>query len=135
MMVDIDYFKLYNDTYGHLAGDKALKEVATALTDSMKRESDFTARYGGEEFVVLAANMEKQQAIDYGNNLCELIKNLEIPHIGSPFGVLTVSCGLAHVNFVSNINPRLLLLHADEALYIAKENGRNQANIFVKLQE
>lgn len=132
MMVDIDYFKLYNDTYGHAAGDMALKEVALALTDSMKRETDFTARYGGEEFVVLATDMTVQQAIDYGNTLCETVKNLNIPHIGSPHKAVTVSCGIAHVNMVTRSNPRLILLHADEALYKAKENGRNLAVIYEK---
>lgn len=132
MMVDIDYFKSYNDTYGHVAGDKALREVATSLTDAMKRESDFTARYGGEEFVVLATEMTTQQAIDYGNILCDTVRNLEIPHRGSPFGILTVSCGIAHVNLDLSINPRLLLLHADEALYEAKEDGRNKAIIYDK---
>ncbi len=130
MMIDIDYFKPYNDTYGHIAGDKALREVAIALTDSMKRESDFTARYGGEEFVVLATDMTIEQAIDYGTTLCNTINNLEIPHSGSPFKMMTVSCGIAHVNVISSSNPRLLLLHADEALYKAKEGGRNQAIIY-----
>ena len=132
MMVDINYFKLYNDTYGHAAGDMALKEVALALTDSMKRETDFTARYGGEEFVVLATDMTVQQAIDYGNTLCETVKNLNIPHIGSPHKAVTVSCGIAHFNMVTRSNPRLILLHADEALYKAKENGRNLAVIYAK---
>ena len=132
MMVDIDYFKSYNDTYGHLEGDKALIEVATTLTDAMRRDTDFTARYGGEEFVVLATDMTIQQAVDYGNILCEAVRKLNIPHIGSPFRMVTVSCGIAHIDFVLSSNPRLLLLHADEALYKAKENGRNQAKIYDK---
>ncbi len=135
MMVDIDYFKPYNDTYGHIAGDKALINVAKALTGCMKRDTDFTARYGGEEFVVLANEMTKQEAVDYGNTLCNTVKNLMIPHMGSPFKILTVSCGIAHVNLVSSINPRLLLLHADEALYEAKEDGRNKAIIYDKTRK
>ena len=130
MMVDIDYFKLYNDNYGHVAGDEALREVATALTTSMRRVTDFTARYGGEEFIVLATDMTKQQAIDVGHILCANVRNLNIPHIGSPTGYLTVSCGIAHVNPISSSNPGLLLLHADQALYMSKENGRNQVTLY-----
>src|SRR5688500_13686776 len=70
MMVDIDYFKSYNDTYGHSAGDEALKEVALSLTGCMKRGTDFTARFGGEEFIVLAIDMTMQQALDMAYILC-----------------------------------------------------------------
>lgn len=130
MMVDIDYFKKYNDTYGHIAGDNALKEVALVLASSMKRQTDFTARYGGEEFIVLATDMTKQQAIDMGQILCANVRNLNIPHKASPTGYVTVSCGMAHVNPISSSNPSLILLHADEALYISKTNGRNQASLY-----
>ena len=81
---------------------------------------------------MLATDMTVQQAIDYGNTLCETVKNLNIPHIGSPHKAVTVSCGIAHVNMVTRSNPRLILLHADEALYKAKENGRNLAVIYAK---
>lgn len=130
MMVDIDYFKLYNDNYGHIAGDEALREVAMALTNSMRRLTDFTARYGGEEFIVLATDMTMQQAIDMGNTLCANVRNLNIPHIDSPSGYVTVSCGIAHVNPISSSNPGLLLLHADQALYMSKSNGRNLATLY-----
>ena len=134
MMVDIDYFKLYNDRYGHIAGDEALKEVATTLTNSMRRLTEFTARYGGEEFIVLATDMTLQQAIDMGHTLCANVRNLNIPHQDSPNGYVTVSCGIAHVNPISSSNPGLLLLHADQALYTSKTNGRNIATLYENSQ-
>ena len=130
MMVDIDYFKRYNDTYGHIAGDEALREVATALSASMRRQTDFTARYGGEEFIVLATDMTQQQAIEMGQILCANVRNLNIPHKASPDGYVTVSCGIVHINPISSSNPNLLLQHADEALYMSKTNGRNQATLY-----
>ena len=129
-MVDIDYFKRHNDTYGHIAGDEALREVATALSASMRRQTDFTARYGGEEFIVLATDMTQQQAIEMGQILCANVRNLNIPHKASPDGYVTVSCGIAHINPISSSNPNLLLQHADEALYMSKTNGRNQATLY-----
>ncbi len=133
MMVDIDYFKRYNDTYGHIAGDKALKEVASSLSASMRRDTDFTARYGGEEFIVLATDMTKEQVIEVGHTLCTNVRNLNITHKTSPIGLLTISCGIAHVNPISNSNPGLLLFHADTALYTSKTNGRNQATLYEEL--
>ena len=130
MMVDIDYFKRYNDTYGHITGDKALIEVASALTNSLRRDTDFTARYGGEEFIVLATDMTIQQAIEMGQTLCANVRNLNIPHKSSPHGFVTVSCGIAHVNPISSGNPSLLLQQADQALYMSKANGRNQAVVY-----
>lgn len=130
MMVDIDYFKRYNDTYGHIAGDEALREVASAINGSMRRDTDFTARYGGEEFVVLAIDMTNQQSLDMGNLLCARVRNLNIPHEGSPHGYVTISCGIANVNPISSGNPSQLLQQADQALYMSKANGRNQAVIY-----
>ena len=132
MMVDIDYFKIYNDTYGHIAGDEALKEVALALNTSMKRDTDFTARYGGEEFIVLATDMTMQQSLDMGNALCANVRNLNILHKGSPNGYVTVSCGIAHANPITSSNPSEILLYADKALYTSKTNGRNQATMYDK---
>ena len=130
MMVGIDYFKLYNDGYGHIAIDEVLKKVATALANSMTNLTEFTARYGSEEFIVLATDITKQQAIDMGNTFCANVRNLNIPHKESPSGYITVSCGIAHVNLISSSNPGLLLQHADQALYTSKTNGCNQATIY-----
>ena len=132
-MVDIDYFKLYNDSYGHLAGDEALKQVALALTSTMQRKSDFTARYGGEEFVVFGVDMTIQQAFDMGKKLCSAVSALNIPHQSSVHHHVTISCGVAHVIPSSTSNPGVLLQEADQALYRAKANGRNQASLYSKL--
>lgn len=130
MMVDVDYFKPYNDTYGHLAGDAVLKRVAATLSSCMRRETDFTARYGGEEFIVFATDMNQQEAIDYGQTLCANLRSLSIPHAASSNGFLTISCGIAHINPISTSDPGLLLRQADSALYTAKAKGRNQAVLF-----
>lgn len=129
MMLDVDYFKQYNDTYGHIAGDDALKVVASTLKSLMRRQTDFTARYGGEEFVMLATSLTRQQAIRYANSLCTKLKALNIKHENSPHGVLTISCGVAHINNVSKSSPYLLLQDADTALYYSKSNGRSQATM------
>ena len=130
MFVDIDYFKRFNDTYGHIAGDEALKKVATALHGSLRRSSDFVARYGGEEFIVLAAEMSAMQAFHYAQSICLEIRELEIPHVNSPHGSLTISCGIACLEPNKKDLPKQLLHQADLALYKAKELGRNQAVAF-----
>lgn len=130
MFVDIDYFKRFNDTYGHIEGDEALKKVASTLYESLRRVGDFVARYGGEEFIVLASEMSEKQALGYAQSICVKIRELEIIHNASPHGFLTISCGVAY--FKPNINkaPKQLLHQADLALYKAKEMGRNQAAAF-----
>ncbi len=130
MMLDIDNFKKYNDIYGHIAGNEVLKKVAHTLTSSMKRATDFVARFGGEEFVVLTINMTDHEAIEYGQALCLRIQELNIVHEASLNGVLTISCGLAHVQAGLASSPAWLLNRADKALYAAKSNGRNQAVIY-----
>ena len=135
MMVDVDFFKRYNDSYGHVAGDEALKEVASCLSTNMKRDMDFTARYGGEEFVVLAIDMTKQQSLQMGSLLCAHVRNLNIEHKDSTHGYVTISCGIAHVNPTSSTNPASILQQADQALYRSKSNGRNQATLYEKSLE
>lgn len=130
MMVDVDYFKRYNDTYGHVAGDDVLKKVASTLASSMKRVTDFTARYGGEEFIIVAMDITRQQAINYAKTICANLRNLNIPHESSSNGFLTISCGVAHTNPISTSSSSLLLQQADTALYNAKANGRNQAVMY-----
>lgn len=130
MMIDVDYFKRYNDTYGHVAGDEILKKVATSLTSAMRRITDFTARYGGEEFIVLAVEMTAEESINYARILCAKIRSLNIPHEGSPHKFLTVSCGVARMHPLANDHSKVLIKQADTALYSAKANGRNQAQIY-----
>lgn len=127
MMIDVDYFKRYNDTYGHIQGDNALKEVASTLAASMKRVTDFTARYGGEEFIILSTDLTRQQALNHAEKICANVRSLNIQHEASSYGYLTISCGVAHINPNSTSSSGLLLQQADNALYNAKANGRNQA--------
>jgi diguanylate cyclase (GGDEF)-like protein/PAS domain S-box-containing protein len=126
MFIDVDYFKRFNDTYGHIAGDNALRKIALILDDSLRRVSEFVARFGGEEFIVLATEMTEEQATAHADALCQNVRNLDIPHASSPHQFLTISCGVVHIKPSSLDQPELLLKQADSALYQAKERGRNQ---------
>jgi diguanylate cyclase (GGDEF)-like protein/PAS domain S-box-containing protein len=127
IMIDVDDFKNYNDLYGHLAGDEALKTVAKMLNKSFQRSSDFVARFGGEEFVVLCADMTYEQGLAFTHCLCQRIRDLRIPHAASRLRYLTTSIGFAAHTFTPFGDPEMLLARADEALYAAKHRGRNQA--------
>jgi len=126
-MIDIDYFKPYNDHYGHLQGDKTLKLVANTLFAQMRRPSDICARYGGEEFIMLVAEFTEEQAVRFAERLCASIADLAIAHPTSPVADhLTVSVGV-QTWAPDQIRENLPLLKgADEALYRAKSQGRNQ---------
>ena len=125
LMIDIDHFKIYNDINGHMAGDVALKEVASVIRSSAKRE-DFCARYGGEEFAVVAYRADKADAARMAERLREEVERLEFPNEEVlPGGNLTISCGVA--TFPSDAQDRSSLIsYADRALYIAKNSGRNR---------
>lgn len=125
-MIDVDYFKLFNDIYGHQAGDEALILVADSLNKFFQRGSDFAARYGGEEFVILSSGMTKDQSVRHVEALCQLVRDLKIPHSASSTGYLTISVGFSVHTFGPLHAYNELLALADKALYIAKERGRNQ---------
>ncbi|MBL5859514.1 diguanylate cyclase [Serratia fonticola] len=125
-MIDVDHFKSFNDIYGHQAGDEALIRVADCLSKSFKRGSDFVARYGGEEFVILSNGMTKDQATLYVQTLCQLVRDLRIPHSASSTGYLTISIGFSIHTFDQLPLPNVLLTHADKALYVAKARGKDQ---------
>ncbi len=126
MMLDIDYFKQYNDTYGHIEGDVALKRVAKVLKELLKRPSDFVFRLGGEEFGILFTETPESNSAVIANNICEVVKALEIKHEGSKIDkFLTISVGVACCIADEALNEELLITRADEMLYRAKENGRN----------
>jgi len=128
MMIDIDHFKNFNDTYGHQAGDDCLRDVAKTIAASPQRPSDLVARYGGEEFCVVLPDTPEDSARDLAERVRANVENLAIKHSGSPdFSVVTVSVGVAtaapsdkETNFDG------LIKTADEQLYHAKESGRNQ---------
>ncbi|RKQ60806.1 diguanylate cyclase [Vogesella indigofera] len=128
LMIDIDHFKLFNDHYGHQAGDDCLKLVAKSLQERLWRAHDVVARYGGEEFVCLLPNCEPVHAKAKAEQLRMAIEALGIPHAASPVnGMVTISIGIATQVPGSNSYPEQLLSAADKALYAAKVAGRNRA--------
>ena len=126
LMIDIDFFKPYNDNYGHGQGDETLRKVAKALEKTIKRASDFVARYGGEEFVILLKDINKDGVEAVANNLLNAVRELKITHEFSKIeNYVTVSIGASFYNSSSDITKLELLLKADETLYNVKNSGRN----------
>jgi diguanylate cyclase (GGDEF)-like protein len=126
-MLDVDYFKKYNDRYGHLAGDATLRTVAELITEHGRRSSDLVARYGGEEFALLSVATPGADAIGVAQAICSELARLKLPHDASPFGHVTISIGVAVLVPTEHSRPEQLVRLADEALYRAKQRGRNQA--------
>ncbi|MRR34210.1 GGDEF domain-containing protein [bacterium] len=126
IMIDIDWFKSFNDSYGHLAGDECLRRVAAALETSLRRSTDLVTRYGGEEFCVLLPVTDRKGAVFAGRNMMRAIHALQIPHGGSPFGRVTVSMGVAGCLPAHGRNVAELIHAADTALYNAKAEGKNR---------
>jgi len=127
MMLDIDYFKLYNDNYGHLAGDDCLKKVSQALSEMIHRTTDLLARYGGEEFVVVLPNTGITGLEFLSKIIHTYINKLHIPHAFSLVSDrITFSMGGATIIPSTESSSTKLLEHTDKALYQSKENGRNQ---------
>lgn len=127
IMLDVDFFKLYNDTYGHIQGDECLKNVATVLKHSVQRATDITARYGGEEFVVLLPDTSDSGAEIVAERIRQNVELLGMEHLSSKIApVVTVSIGTATFNKYSDISPEMMLKKADESLYKAKNSGRNR---------
>jgi diguanylate cyclase (GGDEF)-like protein/PAS domain S-box-containing protein len=126
LMIDADLFKAYNDTCGHPRGDNALKQIAEACMDVVSRPGDLVARYGGEEFSVILPNTDAKGASRVATEICESLRNRSLPHAASPHGILTVSIGCATMVPSLGQHASMLLEHADQALYRAKHQGRNQ---------
>lgn len=127
LMIDVDFFKNYNDLYGHQAGDQALRDVARLLRKVFMRGQDFVARYGGEEFACILPDTDNASAITLSGQLLEAMQNLQLEHQGSSVSTfLTLSIGVACVDEVTEINPKALIELADKALYEAKFKGRNR---------
>lgn len=126
-MLDVDYFKQYNDNYGHAMGDIALQAIAKALEKSLMRPSDFIARYGGEEFVMILPETDFESAKIVVSRCLEEVTALDLPHeFSQAASCLTVSIGLITKNPGQNITPEQLLAKADQNLYRAKQDGRNR---------
>ncbi|OEF97083.1 diguanylate cyclase domain-containing protein [Desulfuribacillus alkaliarsenatis] len=127
LFIDIDFFKNYNDYYGHLQGDQALKDVAKVLQEYVLQEDAFLARYGGEEFVVLCLNKDSAQTFQLAEKLRKAVEKLKIPHKSSTISkYITISVGAISVH-PENRQPTALLDIADQALYGAKNEGRNRS--------
>ena len=127
LMVDVDFFKKYNDTYGHEKGDICLKAVAQALAGSITRTNDFAARYGGEEFVGILPNTDEAGARVIAESLIENVRKLNIPHVknaAAPCVTISVGVATGKVGYTQSWTD--YLKRADEALYMSKQNGRNQ---------
>lgn len=129
-IIDVDYFKSYNDQYGHLAGDECLKAVSSAIQSTLRRSQDCVARYGGEEFVIVLPATDLAGSQQVAQTILQTIRDLGIEHKGSPFERITASIGVVGVKTI----PRglysadvwdSLLRSADKALYAAKNAGRN----------
>jgi len=127
IMLDIDYFKAYNDTYGHIAGDDCLKRIGSALAATLGRGGDFIARYGGEEFICVLPNTDTAGATAMGEKLRTMVEELQIPHQTSSISPsVTISLGVAHVTPDKGVTPESLVEQADAMLYRAKRDGRNR---------
>ena len=127
IMCDIDFFKKYNDTYGHLAGDFCLQQVAKTINSAVKRPGDLAARYGGEEFAAILPNTDANGAMHVAEEIRLKVRDLQILHCQSPIaGHVTLSLGVATTVPCPGSSPVMLIATADKALYQAKEAGRNR---------
>ena len=130
LFVDVDRFKAYNDNYGHQAGDEALTAVARCIGDNIRRPVDTAARYGGEEFVVLLPDTPQTGAAEIAERIRTAINGLALEHVGSEYGHVTASIGLASWTPDQDGDPGAVIKAADEALYYAKATGRNKVTAF-----
>lgn len=127
ILVDIDFFKRFNDSYGHTAGDRCLTMVAAALKRAMSRTVDVAVRYGGEEFACVLPECSHDEAMEVARQIHQRVQSLDIPHKASeaaPF--VTVSVGVATAGCATGVSPEIWVRKADEQLYVAKFAGRNR---------
>ncbi|CRM94811.1 Bacteriophytochrome cph2 [Pseudomonas sp. 22 E 5] len=130
LMIDVDFFKTYNDSFGHVEGDEALRKVAATIREASSRPSDLPARYGGEEFALVLPNTSPGGARLVAEKLRMAVAALKIPHNAPTEGSsLTISIGLSTMTPQQGTDCRQLIMAADKGLYTAKHNGRNQVGI------
>ena len=125
LMIDVDHFKLFNDTYGHLEGDSCLTRIGETLSGIAADTKGFAARYGGEEFCLLLPNMNLERAVEIGETVRSAVLRLCLPHVTSNHMIVTVSIGVAAARPNDTLRPGDLIEAADAALYAAKHRGRN----------
>ncbi|WP_224795628.1 GGDEF domain-containing protein [Pseudomonas fluorescens] len=127
ILIDVDFFKGYNDHYGHLAGDECLRAISLSIKHCVRRPADMTARYGGEEIAVVMPNTDESGARTVAEAILRGIAAEKFAHLSSPFGFVTASLGLAtYVSYASEQDEKALIDRADRALYLAKSQGRNR---------
>lgn len=127
LLMDIDFFKQYNDRYGHLKGDDCLKQVALVLDKKLKRPGDLVARYGGEEFVCVLPETELEGAVHVAQRIIDFMPILNVEHEKSSVAeFVTLSIGISCIQPRANLNIPDFIEQADKALYRAKQNGRNR---------
>lgn len=126
VLLDVDMFKSYNDTYGHLRGDSCLKQIAESALDVVTRPGDLVARYGGEEFAIILPNTDQYGAIKIASEVNDALRARKLIHVASPHGIVTLSAGCA--TLIPHLGQRTsdLIEIADHALYVAKRGGRNR---------
>jgi diguanylate cyclase (GGDEF)-like protein len=126
ILCDVDFFKAYNDTYGHVEGDFCLRTIAQTLAQTVRRAGDVVARYGGEEFAVILPNTNAQGAIDVASRILQAIAQLQLPHLNSQIGDrVTLSLGIVSQFPLPEVLPSVAIVRADRQLYAAKAKGRN----------
>ena len=126
LMLDVDHFKLFNDTYGHLAGDQCLKELSEAFRQEAVRPHDTVARIGGEEFAIILPDTDSKGAEHVANRIIKRVSSLNILNEHTELGFVSISVGLASITPKASDNLEAWQQEADDALYFAKESGRNQ---------
>lgn len=129
LLIDVDHFKSYNDSYGHQEGDECLKRLSHLLRGMARRPGDVAARYGGEEFAVILPNTSADGGRQFAENLRTSVEALTIPHCRSSYGIVTVSIGMACEIPIGGVDSAILQ-HADAALYAAKAKGRNRTETY-----
>lgn len=126
IMIDIDHFKEYNDTYGHAEGDKCLQNIAGIIQKSIKKQNGLAARFGGEEFIILLPETDLAEVRYLAELIADNIARLDLPHRGSPiYHKVSVSMGIASLRAKEDITHDILVKMADDALYLAKAEGKN----------
>ena len=128
-LIDVDWFKHFNDRYGHLAGDDCLRSVARIIGAAVGPEAVLAARYGGEEFALIVAGAGQQRAARLAGAVRHALANARIEHAGSPLGVVSVSIGIATMVPTPRDSSQTLVALADAALYEVKSTGRNQVRV------
>lgn len=128
ILIDVDWFKCYNDTYGHLAGDECLRTIAGSVSGVLKRAGDEVARYGGEELVVLLPSTDLRGTLKIAQEMCDSVAALNINHAQSIYGKVTISSGVSVLDTFDTTGPAELVGAADKALYQAKSEGRNRVS-------